>query len=79
MTHLPARLRIPPDRCRGVPASAARRTCRISSSYEAISANDGHAAIARQSPIGGNGLSCYFTTVMVFLAEAELLKLPLPE
>jgi hypothetical protein len=34
-------------RCFRVLASAARRTCRISSSYEAISANDGHAAITR--------------------------------
>jgi hypothetical protein len=35
-----------------VPASAARRTCRISSSYEAISANDGHAAITRPVAVG---------------------------
>jgi hypothetical protein len=35
-----------------VPASAARRTCRISSSYEAVSANDGHAAITRPVAVG---------------------------
>ena len=41
------RLQTPRDRCRDLPGSAARRTWRISSSSEGISANDGHAAITR--------------------------------
>jgi hypothetical protein len=35
---------------RGLPASAARRTWRISNSYAAIRANNGHAATARPGP-----------------------------
>jgi hypothetical protein len=35
-----------------LPASAARRTWRISRSSEAISANDGHAAITRPIRLG---------------------------
>jgi len=46
------RLRTPRDRCRDLPASAARRTWRISSSSETISANDGHAAITRPIRLG---------------------------
>jgi hypothetical protein len=46
------RLRTPRDRCRDLPGSAARRTWRISSSSEAISANDGHAAITRPIRLG---------------------------
>ena len=46
------RLRTPRDRCRDLPGSAARRTWRISSSSEAISANDGHAAITRPAWLG---------------------------
>ena len=58
------RLRTPRDRCRDLPGSAARRTWRISSSSEAISSNDGQAAITRPIGLGSAILAARLATLL---------------